>query len=138
MLPEPAAQRLATLLTDTEVNLAYYVHPLPHGVISAAQGALAVLFGPGLAAHHRYDEGQRLRFRLMGLVPPGHGEVILLNDARLSVAAAVIERGQLVFSRNEADRVRHEVLILNQSLDFAATVRRVWGNVVDAPGRQPQ
>jgi hypothetical protein len=136
MLPDTSIQRLEALLTDSAINLAYYVHPLPRGVISAAQGGLAVLFGAGLASHHRYDEGQRLRFRLMGLVPPGHGEVITLNDARLSVATAVIERGQLVFSRNEAERVRYELLILNQGLDFAATVRRVWGDEADGPGRQ--
>ena len=127
MLPDTALQRLAALLSPTRVDLAYHIHPLPKGVVSAARGGLALLFAPATTPNERYDQAQRLRFQLMGLLPPGHAETIMLNDSRLGVAAAVVAQGTVVFSRDEGQRLRYEMLILSQELDFAATMTRLRG-----------
>jgi hypothetical protein len=127
MLPDTTRQRLAALLAPTRVDLAYHVHPLPKGVVSAARGGLALLFAATTTPNERYDQSQRLRFQLMGLLPPGHAETILLNDSRLGIAAAVVAQGTVVYSRDEGQRLRYEMLVLSQELDFAATMARLLG-----------
>ena len=127
MLPDTALQRLASLLSPIRVDLAYHVHPLPKGVVSASRGGLALLFAATTTPNERYDQSQRLRFQLMGLMPPGHTETILLNDSRLGIAAAVVAQGAVVYSRDEGQRQRYETLILSQELDFTATMKRLFG-----------
>lgn len=127
MLPEATMQRLSPLLEGAGVRVAYFIAPLPRGVLSAAQGGLAILLPATLPATQRYEAGQRLRFQLMGVLPPGRGEVIVLNDSRPSLVAAVIERGTLVFSGDEAERRRFEVGVLSKGLEFTSTLRRFLG-----------
>lgn len=136
MLPDATLHRLASLLSPLPIDLAYHVSPLPKGILSAARGGLALLFAASTTATERYDQSQRLRFQLMGVLPPGHGETILLNDGRLGLAAAVIAQGTLVFSRDEHQRLRYETMILSQELDFAATMARVLGDAASQPGGQ--
>jgi hypothetical protein len=127
MLPETTIQRLTPLLAGQPVDLAYYLRPLPRGVLTAAQGGLALLFAPTTNPAQRYDLSQRLRFQLIGVLPAGHTEVIVLNDARLAIAAAALAKGMLVYNRDEAHRLRYETMILSEMLDFTATIRRYLG-----------
>jgi hypothetical protein len=127
MLPEATLQRLIPLLQAMEVSVAYAIAPLPRGVLSASQGGLAVLLPGALAATQRYEQGQRLRFKLIGLLPPGRGEVVVLNDCRSSVAAEVVERGMTIYAANERERLRYEMMVLSRGLEFASTARRFLG-----------
>lgn len=136
MLPEATMQRLRPLLEGAGVRVAYFIAPLPRGVLSAAQGGLAILLPATLLAAQRYEAGQRLRFQLMGVLPPGRGEVIVLNDSRPSLAAAVVERGTLVFSSDEAERRRFEMVVLSRVLEFTSTLRRFLGEERLSGGEQ--
>lgn len=127
VLPESTIQRVAEALAGQPVTLAYYLHPLPRGVVSAAQGGLALLFAAGTTPTQRYELAQRLRFQLMGVLPAGQTEMLALNDARLAVAGAALTGGLLVFNRDEAERMRYEMVVLSQMLDFEATARRFLG-----------
>ena len=127
MLPESTIERVRPLLTASQAVFAYYVHPLPRGILSIAQGGLAVLFPPTMTATTQADQAQRLRMNLFGLLPPGHTEVISLNQCRLSVVAAVIEGGALVFSADESERARYELTMLSRILDFEQAARRFLG-----------
>jgi hypothetical protein len=100
---------------------------LPKGVVSAARGGLALLFAPTTTPNERYDQSQRLRFQLMGIMPAGQSETIMLNDSRLGVVAAVVSQGTVVYSRDEGQRQRYETLVLSQELDFTATMTRLFG-----------
>jgi hypothetical protein len=137
MLPDITVERLAPLLVSTDIHLAYYVHPWPRGVLSTAQGGLALLFPTTTTPSIRYEQAQRLRFQLIGLLPPGHSETIALNDSRLPVAAAVIEHGTLIYSADEAERLRYEMMVLSQILDFQVAARRFLHDNSSQPGRWP-
>jgi hypothetical protein len=127
VLPDATVQRLVAILDGQPVELAYYLHPLPKGLLSASQGGLALLFASGTASTQRYDLSQRLRFGLMGVLPPGHTEVIALNDARPAVVMAALASGALVFNRDESARLRYETMVFSEMLDFEASARRFLG-----------
>ena len=127
MLPESTIERVRPLLTTSQVVFAYYIHPLPRGFLSIAQGGLAVFFPASVTATTQVDRAQRLRMNLFGLMPPGHTEVVSLNQCRLAMAAAVIECGTLVFSDDESERARYEVTVLSRVLDFQQAARRFLG-----------
>lgn len=137
MLADATIQRLTPILANQPVDLAYYLRPLPRGVLSAAQGGLALLFDLTTTPPQRYDLAQRLRFQLIGVLPAGHTEVIVLNEARLAVAAAVLAKGSLVYTRDEAHRLRYETMILSEMLDFTATIQRYLGAGAPGQGRGP-
>ena len=127
MLSEAIQQRIMPILTDNDVDVAYYVTPLPSGVVTAARGGLALLFAPKIAPADRYDRCQRLRFSLMGVLPSGHTEMIALNDARVSLASALVSTGAMIRSINEPERLRFETSVLSAQLDFDATMQRILG-----------
>jgi len=127
MVAEASLQRLATVLDGATVDCAYYLHPLPRGLVTAARGGLAVLFGATTNPSQRYDLSQRIRFQLMGVLPAGHTEVIALNDARLALAGAALASGVLVYDRDPAHRLRYETTILSEMLDFTMTAERFLG-----------
>jgi hypothetical protein len=124
MLPEATLQRITPVLVESGVDVAYYVTPLPAGLVTAARGGLALLFSPTTTPAERYDRCQRLRFSLMGILPAGHTEMIALNDARVNLAAAMISTGTLVLTRGEPERLRFETMVLSAQLDFEATLAR--------------
>lgn len=127
MLPEATQQRIGPVLAEAGVDVAYYLSPLPPGLVTVSRGGLALLFGSATAPSERYDRCQRLRFSLMGVLPVGHTEMIALNDARLSVASAAVSAGWIVLSRDEPERLRYETMILSAQLDFDSTVTRFLG-----------
>jgi hypothetical protein len=127
VLPDATVQRLVAILDGQPVDLAYYLHPLPKGLLTASQGGLAILFAHATTSTQRYDLAQRLRFGLMGLLPPGHTEVIALNDARPAIVMAALSSGALVFNRDEAARLRYETMVFSEMLDFEASARRFLG-----------
>jgi hypothetical protein len=133
MLAETTIERLQPLLTNSQALLAYYVAPLPPGTPSA-QGGLAVLFAAGAASQP--DQPRRLRLSLAELLPAGQTELIVLDDSRLSVAADVIERGALVYSADEHQRVRYEMLVLSRMLDFEQAAQRFFTDGASSAGRQ--
>jgi hypothetical protein len=135
MLPDASVQRLAPLLAASQVSLAYYVHPLPRGILSASRGGLALHFASTTTSSQRYEQLQRVRFQLMGVMPTGHTETISLNDSHLSISMAAVEKGMLVYCADEAERLRFETMLLTQILDFRAAARRFLGND-DNPVRQ--
>jgi hypothetical protein len=135
VVSEATIARLAPLLGEQGMRLAYHLQPLPRGLLTAAQGGLAVLYPAASSSAQRYDQAQRLRFQLMGLLPPGQGEIVVLNDCRLAVAAAAVERGQLVYSADEAERRRYELLVLGQMIDVRTTLNRFFGPNEASAGR---
>lgn len=134
MLPATTVQRLAPLLENHGVELAYYLYPLPRGVLSAAQGGLAVRLSAPTPSQ-RYDTAQRLRFQLMMVMPPGQSEVLVLNDSRLDLALTTVGRGALVYARDAGEQARYEMLVLSQSLDLKEMLQRFFEQAPDPSGR---
>jgi hypothetical protein len=137
MLSEAILLRLAPLLQGAGATAAYFVAPLPPGVNSGAQGGLGVLLPARMTTTGHLRSADHLRRQVREVLPPDHGEVIILNDSRPSVAAAVVERGAAVYSGDEAERLRYEMMILSRMLEFTSTVRRFLAEERNRHGRQP-
>ncbi len=137
MLSEAILLRLAPLLQGAGATAAYFVAPLPPGVNSGARGGLGVLLPARTTATGYLRSAEHLRLQVRQVLPPDHGEVIILNDSRPSVAAAVVEHGAAVYSGDEAERLRYEMMILSRMLEFTSTMRRFLPEERNRHGRQP-
>lgn len=136
MLPDTTIAKLQPIVEGAGVELVYYVNPLPKGLLTVAQGGLAVLFPATMARTQRYDSAQRLRFQLMGIMPIGHNETFSLNDSRLSLAALAVRQAVLVYCRDAQERLRYELTVSSRLLDFRMRQQQFFPGDGAIPGRQ--